>query len=141
MEEVRGHFRPEFINRLDDIVFFEALRPEDLRQIVDIQLERLRHMLSDRHIQLDLTQEAKEMLGTLGYDPVYGARPLKRVIRKYVENPLANALLKGAFRDGDQILATLDSEHPEQLTFTTQPATANPPDGTATPSSLKAGLS
>ncbi len=141
MEEVRGHFRPEFINRLDDIVFFEALRPEDLRQIVDIQLERLRHMLSDRHIQLDLTPEAKEMLGTLGYDPVYGARPLKRVIRKYVENPLANALLKGAFRDGDQILATLDSEHPEQLNFKTQPAAASPSDGAATTSSLKAGLS
>lgn len=117
MDEVRGHFRPEFINRLDDIVFFEALRPEDLRQIVDIQLERLRRMLGERHIMLDLTEDAKEMLGTLGYDPVYGARPLKRVIRKYVENPLATLLLKGNYREGDHILVAIDPNKPEQLTF------------------------
>jgi ATP-dependent Clp protease ATP-binding subunit ClpB len=117
MDEVRGHFRPEFINRLDDIVFFEALKPEDLRRIVDIQLERLRHMLGERHILLDLTGDAKEMLGTLGYDPVYGARPLKRVIRKYVENPLATLLLKGSFRDGEHILVGIDPANAEQLTF------------------------
>lgn len=117
MDEVRGHFRPEFINRLDDIVFFEALRPEDLRQIVDIQLERLRRMLSERHIMLDLTEDAKEMLGSLGYDPVYGARPLKRVIRKYVENPLATMLLKGSFKEGEHILVGVAPNNPEQLTF------------------------
>jgi len=117
MDEVRGHFRPEFINRLDDIVFFEALRPEDLRQIVDIQLERLRRMLSERHIMLDLTEDAKEMLGSLGYDPVYGARPLKRVIRKYVENPLATMLLKGSFKEGDHILVGVEPNNPEQLSF------------------------
>lgn len=118
MEEVRAHFRPEFINRLDDIVFFEALRPEDLRKIVDIQLGRLRHMLTERHMIIELTNDAKEMLGSLGYDPVYGARPLKRVIRKYIENPLASMLLKGTFRDGDHILVELNPEQPDQLKFT-----------------------
>ena len=117
MAEVRGHFRPEFINRLDDIVFFEALRPEDLRAIVDIQVNRLRKMLAQRHIEIDLTNEAKEMLGTLGYDPVYGARPLKRVIRKYIENPLSHALLKGDFKDGDSILAEVDAAT-DELKFT-----------------------
>jgi ATP-dependent Clp protease ATP-binding subunit ClpB len=117
MDEVRAHFRPEFINRLDDIVFFEALRPEDLRQIVDIQLVRLRKMLSERNIVIDLTNDAKEMLGTLGYDPVYGARPLKRVIRKYIENPLADYLLRGTFKDGDHILVEVNPNNPDQLTF------------------------
>jgi ATP-dependent Clp protease ATP-binding subunit ClpB len=140
MDEVRRHFRPEFINRLDDIVFFEALRPEDLRQIVDIQLERLRRMLSERHIRLDLTEDAKELLGTLGYDPVYGARPLKRVIRKYVENPLASDLLKGAFREGDHVLIDLDSQRPDQLTFhAIEPPTASSASDAAQ-QSLKAGL-
>jgi ATP-dependent Clp protease ATP-binding subunit ClpB len=111
MEEVRAHFRPEFINRLDEIVFFEALRPDDLRQIVDIQMRRLAKMLSNRNLTLDLTDETKDFLGTLGYDPVYGARPLKRILRKYVENPLSERILKGEFKDGDHIVATLDPNH------------------------------
>jgi ATP-dependent Clp protease ATP-binding subunit ClpB len=117
MDEVRSHFRPEFLNRLDDIVFFEALRPEDLRQIVDIQLGRLRRMLSERNLVIELTNDAKEMLGLLGYDPVYGARPLKRVIRKYIENPLADQLLRGIFKDGDRILVEVDPDIPDKLTF------------------------
>jgi len=125
MEEVRASFRPEFINRLDDIVFFEALRPEDLRQIVDIQLGRLRKMLGERGITIELSDDAKEMLGNLGYDPVYGARPLKRVIRKYIENPLANALLKGGFRDGDAIQVELDPSQPDQLKFNRAPESAS----------------
>jgi ATP-dependent Clp protease ATP-binding subunit ClpB len=131
MAEVRNHFRPEFINRLDDIVFFEALRPEDLRKIVDIQLGRLRKMLAERDIALDLTADAKESLGTLGYDPVYGARPLKRVIRKYIENPLASLLLKGTFKEGDHILAEVNPENPEQLKFSrvnTPPPPATAPE-------------
>jgi ATP-dependent Clp protease ATP-binding subunit ClpB len=117
MDEVRNQFRPEFINRLDDIVFFEALKPDDLREIVDIQLARLHKMLDERNILIHLTDEAKELLGNLGYDPIYGARPLKRIIRKYIENPLANDLLKGAFRDGDHILVEVDAAHPDQLKF------------------------
>lgn len=121
MEEVRVSFRPEFINRLDDIVFFEALRPEDLRRIVDIQLGRVRKLLAHRNLALDLSGEAKDYLGRLGYDPIYGARPLKRVIRKYLENPLANQLLEGKFKDGDFIFAEVDIDK-DQLTFTKKPA-------------------
>jgi ATP-dependent Clp protease ATP-binding subunit ClpB len=139
MEEVRAHFRPEFLNRLDDIVFFEALRPEDLRRIVDIQLGRLRKLLAQRNIMLDLTNDAKEMLGTLGYDPVYGARPLRRVIRKYVENPLSNLLLKGTFRDGDHVLAEVKPEHPDALVFSkTEGSTATTEPGQE---KLRTGLS
>jgi ATP-dependent Clp protease ATP-binding subunit ClpB len=121
MEEVRGSFRPEFINRLDDIVFFEALRPEDLRQIVDIQLGRLRKLLASRHIVMDLNEDAKDYLGRLGYDPIYGARPLKRVIRKYLENPLANQLLEGAFKDGDFVYVEADTAS-DKLVFTKKSA-------------------
>jgi len=117
MAEVRGHFRPEFINRLDDIVLFDALSPADLRRIVDVQMSRLRKTLAERDMQLQLTDDAAELLGTLGYDPVYGARPLKRVIRRLIENPLAMNLLQGQFHDGDEILADVDKSNPEQLEF------------------------
>jgi ATP-dependent Clp protease ATP-binding subunit ClpB len=137
MDEVRGHFRPEFINRLDDIVFFEALTPEDLRRIVDIQLGNLRKLLAQRNIAIDLTNDAKELLGTMGYDPVYGARPLKRVIRKYIENPLSSLILRGNFRDGDHILAEVEPDKPEELRFVkTQGSTATTEGGQA---SLRAG--
>lgn len=117
MQEVRAHFRPEFINRLDDIVFFEALSPEQLRGIVDIQLARLRQLLAQRNMTLALTPDATELLGTLGYDPVYGARPLKRIIRRYIENPLSSLILKGEFRDGDAIMGSLNPKEPDQLQF------------------------
>ncbi|WP_373533137.1 ATP-dependent chaperone ClpB [Vampirovibrio sp.] len=121
MEEVRASFRPEFINRLDDIVFFEALKPEDLRQIVDIQLGRLRKLLASRNIEMTLSEEAKDYLGRLGYDPIYGARPLKRVIRKYLENPLATQLLEGRFKDGDFVEVVADTDH-DKLVFTQKTA-------------------
>jgi ATP-dependent Clp protease ATP-binding subunit ClpB len=117
MTEVRGHFRPEFINRLDDIVIFDALSASDLRRIVDVQLGRLRKTLAEREIDFHLSNEAAELLGRLGYDPVYGARPLKRVIRRLIENPLATQLLQGHFHEGDQILADIDPENTEQLQF------------------------
>jgi ATP-dependent Clp protease ATP-binding subunit ClpB len=117
MAEVRAHFRPEFINRLDDIVFFEALSPADVRRIVEIQTARLRKTLAERELALELSDEAGEMLAALGYDPVYGARPLKRAIRKYIENPLASRLLKGEFKPGDRIIAEVDPGNPDQLRF------------------------
>ncbi len=118
MNELRSHFRPEFLNRIDDIIFFEALRPDQLHTIVDIQLGRLYKLLDNRNLAMELTEEAKDLLGTLGYDPVYGARPLRRVIRKYVENPLAAKLISGEFRDGDHLLVDLDPANPHALRFT-----------------------
>ncbi len=103
MELMRQHFRPEFLNRIDEIVFFNALNMQQLAQIVDIQLERLRKLLAERDLEIEITEDAKELLATRGYDPAYGARPLKRVIRQYLENPLSKSLLEGRFFDGDKI--------------------------------------
>jgi ATP-dependent Clp protease ATP-binding subunit ClpB len=97
------HFRPEFINRLDDIVEFESLSREQIGQIVELQTRRVMQRLSERGIALELTPEARALLGDLGYDPVYGARPLKRVIQKRLVDPLALAMLQGEFGDGDTV--------------------------------------
>jgi ATP-dependent Clp protease ATP-binding subunit ClpB len=103
MRVVRDHFRPEFLNRLDEIVLFRRLQRSDMATIVDIQLARLRAMLADRKIELVLNDRAMEWLASEGYDPVYGARPLKRVIQRSLQNPLAGLLLEGAVRDGDTV--------------------------------------
>ena len=103
MRVVRDHFRPEFLNRLDEIVLFRRLQRSDMAVIVDIQLARLRGMLADRKIGLALDYRAMEWLAAEGYDPVYGARPLKRVIQRSLQNPLAGLLLEGAIRDGDTV--------------------------------------
>lgn len=103
MQSVRGHFRPEFLNRLDEILIFNRLRRADMAKIVDIQLERLQKRLSDRRIELILADEARGLLANWGYDPVYGARPLKRVIQKEVQDPLARMMLVGEIGDGTQI--------------------------------------
>jgi ATP-dependent Clp protease ATP-binding subunit ClpB len=103
MRVVRDHFRPEFLNRLDEIVLFRRLARSDMATIVDIQLGRLRALLADRKITLDLDATAKDWLANEGYDPVYGARPLKRVIQRSLQNPLAGLLLEGTVREGDTI--------------------------------------
>ena len=107
MEIVQQHFRPEFINRVDDIVVFHPLGTEQIRAIVDIQLAGLRRRLLERDIELTLDTAARDSLGEAGFDPVYGARPLKRAIQQQVENPLAQSLLGGVFGPGDRINATL----------------------------------
>jgi len=99
MDEVEKTFRPEFINRLSDTVIFKSLNREDIRSIVDIEVIDLQNRLSDQHLELELTAEAKEYLITEGYSDVFGARPLKRAIEKYIENPLAEAILRGDFKD------------------------------------------
>ncbi len=104
MVDVRSHFRPEFLNRIDETVIFERLAADELRRIVDVQLERLRRRLADRDLALDVTDAGKDLLARLGYDPVYGARPLKRVIRTRVEDPLALALLEGRIVDGQTVV-------------------------------------
>ena len=106
MERVQAHFRPEFINRIDDIVVFRPLGKEQVRSIVDIQLGYLRKRLADRDIELRVDGPAMDLLGEAGFDPVYGARPLKRAIQQQVENPLAQRILRGEFGPGAKIDVT-----------------------------------
>jgi ATP-dependent Clp protease ATP-binding subunit ClpB len=100
MEIVRGHFRPEFLNRLDEVILFHRLYAEHMAPIVDIQVARVGKLLADRKIVLDLTDGARAWLGRVGYDPVYGARPLKRAVQRYLQDPLADAILRGEIADG-----------------------------------------
>ena len=103
MAVVRGHFRPEFLNRVDEIILFHRLRREDMSEIVDIQLRRLNRLLEDRKMSLSLDAKARQWLADKGYDPAYGARPLKRVIQKWVQDPLAQMLLAGELPDGSTV--------------------------------------
>jgi ATP-dependent Clp protease ATP-binding subunit ClpB len=100
MGVVRAHFRPEFLNRIDEIILFHRLRREDMGEIVDIQFRRLSRLLEDRKISLALDAKGRQWLAEKGYDPTYGARPLKRVIQKFVQDPLAQMLLAGEIREG-----------------------------------------
>ena len=100
MDVVRGHFRPEFLNRLDEIILFHRLAMEHMAPIVEIQVRRVQKLLDDRKITLDLTDAALRWLGRVGYDPVYGARPLKRAVQRYLQDPLAEMLIEGEVTDG-----------------------------------------
>ena len=104
MEAMNAHFRPEFLNRVDEIVIFHALTREHMKQIIEIQLRNLRRLLTERRISLELTDSAKERIMEEGYDPVYGARPLKRVLQRRVQDPLATKILAGEVRDGDHVV-------------------------------------
>ncbi|APG62094.1 ATP-dependent chaperone ClpB [Sphingorhabdus lutea] len=103
MEIVRGHFRPEFLNRLDEIVLFHRLGAADMEPIVEIQVARVQKLLKDRKINIELSDKAKSWLGRVGYDPVYGARPLKRAVQKYLQDPLADLILRGDVPDGSTL--------------------------------------
>ncbi|MEY3870402.1 MAG: ATP-dependent chaperone ClpB [Microcoleaceae cyanobacterium] len=103
-DALRSHFRPEFLNRLDDIILFHTLSKVELRQIVSIQVKRLEKLLAEQKISLELSEAAKNYIADVGYDPVYGARPLKRAIQKELENPLANKILENTFVEGDTIV-------------------------------------
>ncbi len=103
MDVVRGHFRPEFLNRLDEIILFHRLGQEHMGPIVEIQVARVGKLLKDRKITLDLTEAAERWLGRIGYDPVYGARPLKRAVQRYLQDPLAEKLLAGEIPDGARV--------------------------------------
>ena len=104
MEVVRGHFRPEFLNRLDEIILFHRLGQAQMAPIVDIQVGRVGKLLADRKVTLDLTDAARLWLGRVGYDPVYGARPLKRAVQRYLQDPLADMILRGEVKDGASVL-------------------------------------
>lgn len=110
MEAVQQHFRPEFLNRIDEIIVFSGLSVEQIKHIVEIQAGLFQKRLAERKLTLTLSPEAKEMLAMAGYDPVYGARPLKRAIQRMVQDPLAQELLSGRFREGDSIRADVDGE-------------------------------
>jgi ATP-dependent Clp protease ATP-binding subunit ClpB len=103
MEVVRSHFRPEFLNRLDEMILFHRLGHEHMGPIVEIQVARVQKLLTDRKITLELTDGARAWLGRVGYDPVYGARPLKRAVQKYLQDPLADAILRGSISDGKTV--------------------------------------
>jgi ATP-dependent Clp protease ATP-binding subunit ClpB len=107
-EALRAHFRPEFINRLDEIVVFRRLAREEIRSIVDIQLGLLGQRLAKRELKLDVSEAAKDLLGDLGWDPQYGARPLKRAIQKHLEDALARRLLNGEFLPGETVFVGRD---------------------------------
>jgi ATP-dependent Clp protease ATP-binding subunit ClpB len=110
LEVLRNHFRPEFLNRIDETVIFHALRRNEIRSIATLQIKRIESRLSDRKISLQLSEEAKDYIANIGYDPSYGARPLKRAIQREIENPIANKILEGTFAEGHQIMVTVEED-------------------------------
>ena len=108
-DALRSHFRPEFLNRVDETVIFDRLKRDELTEIVGLQLERVRKRLAKQGIGLALSEDAKEFIANQGYDPVYGARPLKRAIQKHLLDPLSLEVLEGKFQDGDVIEADVEN--------------------------------
>jgi ATP-dependent Clp protease ATP-binding subunit ClpC len=134
MGEVEKFFRPEFINRLDDVIVFRPLIKEDLNTIIEYEMSKVRKRIEEKGMKLVLEQTAKDFLTDKGYNPDFGARPLRRAIGQYVEDPLAEQLLAGDFQEGDTITLTR-KEGQEHLTFTTgreKPAESAPPTPQAT---------
>ncbi|MBM3303137.1 MAG: AAA family ATPase, partial [Deltaproteobacteria bacterium] len=111
MEALKHHFRPEFLNRLDDVIIFHALGRDQIKQIVDIQIARLNKRLAANMLTLVLDSKARDLLAAEGYDPAYGARPLKRAMQRLIENPLAMEIIGGKFHSGETIQATADGDH------------------------------
>ena len=123
--EIQKAFRPEFLNRLDDIIVFHELTEEQLRKIVDLMIKDLEGRLAERKIGLELSEKAKSWLSKEGYDPVYGARPLRRVIERYIENPLSSKVLRGELKEGDTVKVDIDKEN--KLTFKNKAAVKTAP--------------
>jgi len=124
-EELRRRFRPEFLNRVDDTIIFHSLSRDDIVRIVDIQLERLLERVEEKNLDLTLSEDAKRRLAEEGYDPVYGARPLERVIQKRVVDPLAMDVLEGNLQEGDRVLVDVAADG-ESLRFETLDSAAEP---------------
>jgi len=123
MAEVRKLFRPEFLNRLDDAIVFHELSEAQLREIVELMVKDLQKRLAERKVTLEITESAKSWLAKVGFDPIYGARPLRRAVERYVENPMSSKILAGEFKEGDTVVVDLVGEN---LTFATRAAvTAN----------------
>ena len=115
MESLRSQFRPEFLNRIDEVIIFHGLDKSQLRQIVQIQVSQLAARLGDRKLSLELSEAALDFLADVGYDPIYGARPLKRAIQRELETPIAKAILRGEFPEGSTVVI---QEHNERLLIT-----------------------
>jgi ATP-dependent Clp protease ATP-binding subunit ClpB len=124
LEALRGTFRPEFLNRIDEVVIFRVLGPEEIEKIVQIQMRDVQKRLAERKITVELTEEARKVLAERGYDPVFGARPLKRVIQRMIENPLAVEVLGGKFREGDHVI--VDTRDRETFIFRKEAPVAQP---------------
>jgi len=110
MAELKRHFRPEFLNRVDDVIIFQSLDESEIERIVDIQLEKLKKRLAQQQLTLDVDAAAKKLLATEGYDPQFGARPLKRAVQEHILNPLSMRLLEGEFKPGDKIKVTVKDD-------------------------------
>ncbi|HEV2129935.1 MAG TPA: AAA family ATPase, partial [Longimicrobiaceae bacterium] len=123
LAELRRHFRPEFLNRVDDVIVFKPLGTEDLKEIIELQLRRFERLLAERKLSLQITEEAKQLIAEEGYDPAYGARPLKRAIQRLVQNPLAVRILEGEFEEGDTVVVEREPGS-AQLNFRSAAATA-----------------
>ena len=109
-EALRASFKPEFLNRIDEIIIFKNLTADEIVKIVDIQMGRLGQRLADKNIELILSDSSKALIAEKGYDPVFGARPLKRVIQQYIENPLSLEILEGKISDGDRVNAEAEGD-------------------------------
>jgi ATP-dependent Clp protease ATP-binding subunit ClpB len=115
LDAVKAHFKPEFINRIDELIIFHGLGLEEIKVIVEIQMKKLQQRILERRIQLKWTEKVKEWLAKEGFDPAYGARPLKRVIQKEIQDRLAMKILEGKFKEGDTITVDMDSKKGELL--------------------------
>jgi len=118
LEDLRGHFRPEFLNRVDEVIVFHGLQLAHIKQIVEIQLARVQKRLADQHITLSVTDAAKELIAREGYDPVFGARPLKRAIQRKILDTLSLEILAGKIKEGDKLEADVDKHAAGGLAFT-----------------------
>ncbi|MGH7645719.1 MAG: AAA family ATPase, partial [Gemmatimonadales bacterium] len=129
LELLRQHFRPEFLNRVDDVIIFRPLGTEEIARIVDLQLERVQALLAAKQLTLEVTPAAKQLLVAEGYDPVYGARPLKRAIQRLLQNPLALAVLEGEYQQGHRVRVdrAKDGAHLafQRIPVATEPARAS----------------
>jgi len=123
MEALRGHFRPEFLNRVDDVILYHQLQREHVGRIVDLQLDRVNRLLAEKRLDLELTDAAKELLAERGYDPTYGARPVKRIIQRLIQDPLAMRILEGDFPEGSKIRADVENQ---ALLFTSPTSPPSP---------------
>jgi ATP-dependent Clp protease ATP-binding subunit ClpC len=132
LEEVKHTFRPEFLNRVDEIVVFHQLNRDQIEQIVSLELEKVVREVKAQEMHLEVVEEAKALLARKGWDPQFGARPLRRAIQREVEDELAEELLKGTFSAGDRILAEINPDNPDKLRFskipTMEPPAAPPPE-------------